>query len=171
MFYHSHVIVPPFFVYKLTGSTISCFDSWKQLCLVPLKHFQTVCLFIIFCVCCLDFQMFVCNTLKFPVAWQSPILLACLNIVNLKLTYNSACCDLNQLTLVVLLTLWSAMLLVKWQNCHIVGYFVLSGYIWDSSSMHDLVWQSSLAPHASSGWPHIFWHWILGRSFLLHSGK
>ena len=99
MFYHSHVIVTPFFVYKPTASTISYFDSWKQLYLGPLKHFQTLCLFIIFCVCCLDFQMFVCNTLKFPAAMQLPILLARLNSVSLKLTYNSACRDLNRLTL------------------------------------------------------------------------
>lgn len=78
----------------------------------PLKHFQTECLFINFCVCCLDFQMFVCNTLKFPAALQLPILLAWLNSVSLKLTSNSACSDLNQLTLVVLHSLRSAMLLV-----------------------------------------------------------
>jgi len=139
--------VTPFFVFKPTGSTISCFDSWEQLCLGPLKHFQTVCLFLIFCVCCLDFQTLVCNTLKFPAALQLPILLAWLNSVSLKLTYNSACCDLNQFTLVVLPSLWSAMLLVNWRNCYTVGYFVLSGYVWDSSVMNDLVWQFSMAPH------------------------
>jgi hypothetical protein len=78
----------------------------------PLKHFQTECLFINFCVCCLDFQMFVCDTLKFPAALQLPVLLAWLNSVSVKFTSNSACCDLNWLTLVVLRSLWSAVLLV-----------------------------------------------------------